>query len=58
MKIKCYVCGESVRPKKPNSKKVAGVWVHKLCPVEAARRKARKKGMVRWKKNSGKNSGK
>lgn len=41
--MKCYVCGEGMRVKGANVKKVGGVLVHKLCPAEAARRKARKK---------------
>lgn len=43
MKLKCYRCGETVKPKGPGSKKVNGVWIHKVCPEEAAKRKAAKK---------------
>jgi len=40
--MKCYICGKGIRIKGANKKKVAGVWVHKICPIEAARRKERK----------------
>lgn len=41
--MKCYLCGENMRIRGANSKKVAGIWVHKLCPAEAAKRKGRNK---------------
>lgn len=41
--MKCYLCGEGMRVKGANRKKAGGVWIHKLCPAEAARRRAKKK---------------
>ena len=41
--MKCYICGEGIRVKGANRRKVNGVLMHKLCPVESARRKAKKK---------------
>lgn len=41
--MRCYLCGESMRVRSANRKKVAGVWMHKMCPTEVARRKIRKK---------------
>lgn len=40
--MKCYLCGENMKIRGANSKKVAGIWIHKMCPAEAARRKERK----------------
>ena len=40
--MKCYVCGEGMRVRGANRRKVAGVLIHKICPVEALRRKTRK----------------
>jgi len=40
--MKCYLCGENMRVKGANRKKVAGIWLHKMCPIEQARRKLRK----------------
>jgi len=31
-----------MRVKGVNRKKVAGVWIHKICPIEAARRRERR----------------
>lgn len=41
--MKCYLCGENIKDRGANRKKVKGSWIHKMCPAEAARRKARKK---------------
>jgi len=40
--MKCYLCGEGMKVRGANRKKVAGVWIHKMCPIERARRKLRK----------------
>ena len=40
--MKCYLCGENMRIRGANSKKMGSIWIHKLCPAEAARRKERK----------------
>jgi hypothetical protein len=40
--MKCYLCGEGMRVKGANRKKIDGVWMHKACPAEVARRKIRK----------------
>lgn len=40
--MKCYLCGESMRVRSANRKKVGGAWMHKMCPVETARRKERR----------------
>ena len=41
--MKCYLCDVNVKSKSPNLKKEGGIWIHKLCPAEAARRKQRRK---------------
>jgi len=41
--MKCYLCGENMKDRGPNRKKVDGIYIHKMCPAEAARRKARRK---------------
>jgi len=40
--MRCYLCKENMRVKGANSKKVDGIWIHKLCPAEAARRKEKR----------------
>jgi len=40
--MKCYICGEGMRVKGANRKRANGRLIHKLCPTEAARRRAKK----------------
>ena len=49
--MKCYLCKGDMRIRGANSKKVDGVWIHKLCPAEAARRKIKKKEKQNAEKN-------
>jgi len=50
--MKCYLCNENMKDRGANRKKVDGVWIHKLCPVEAARRKTKKKEKQNGKKDN------
>ncbi len=49
--MECYLCGENLKIRGANSKKVASIWIHKLCPAEAARRRAKKKEKRNARKN-------
>lgn len=51
--MKCYLCGENFKDKGPNRKKKGGIWIHKACPAEAARRKASRKAKREEKKCHG-----
>ena len=50
--MKCYLCDENIKDRGPNRKKSGGVWIHKLCPAEAARRKAKRKEKRNAKKDN------
>lgn len=41
--MRCCHCDENIKDRGANRKKVNGVWMHKVCPADAGKNRARKK---------------